>query len=217
MIPIVPAFIPTSKEALIQSLQTLAGVPEIHLDLVDGVFVPFRAWPYEPLGTIADIQTITDRFTLEVDLMVDAPLIAASEWMAVGADMLVFHTENTTVAQFSDFARYAPSSITVSIAATCATSLEELEPYLALTDTLQLMGIAEIGAQGQPFDERVLGRIVEVKQHFPKLAITIDGSVNEKTIPTLKAAGANRFICGSAITKAASPLAAYKTLLALAN
>jgi len=217
MISIVPAFIPSSQASLLESLALLHGVPEIHLDLVDGVFVPFKAWPYEPIGIIANIQATTNQFTLEVDLMVEKPLTAASQWLQVGADMLVFHVENTNLREFADFQKRVGSSVTLSIAATANTPFSVLQPYLEVCDAVQLMGIATIGAQGQPFDARVLTRIEEVRAAFPKLPITIDGSVNAETILKLKAAGAHRFICGSAITKAINPLAAYQQLLKLAN
>jgi ribulose-phosphate 3-epimerase len=74
------------------------------------------------------------------------------------------------------------------------------------------MGIHNIGSQGQPFDTEVLERIKELKNLFPELTISIDGSVNEKTIPLLRAAGADRFVSGSAILNTEDPVAAYERL-----
>ena len=85
------------------------------------------------------------------------------------------------------------------------------------TDCIQLMGIAEIGAQGQPFDESVIEKIQTVKQRFPHKPITIDGSVNADTIVRLKEAGADRFIVGSAITLQEDPYAAHQSLHMLIN
>jgi ribulose-phosphate 3-epimerase len=213
MIPIVPAIIPTSAEHLKAVLPSLSFSPEIHVDVVDGVFVPYQSWPYDPPGTPKEVQAYTDRFTLEVDLMVAEPLIAAEAWVAAGADMLVFHTEHISPAALARFVE--GTRVSVGIAAINDTELSDLAPYLAVADYVQLMGIAKVGAQGQPFDERVLERIAALKLQYPRLSITIDGSVNAKTIKRLVAAGADRFICGSAIVGADNPYEAHQALQAL--
>lgn len=213
MIPIVPAIIPTSAEHLKSVLPSLGFSPEIHVDVVDGVFVPYRSWPYSPAGIPKEVQSYTDRFTLEVDLMVAEPLAAAEAWIAAGADMLVFHTEHITPEAFTRFV--SGTHVSVGIAAINDTALADLEPYLVVADYVQLMGIAKVGAQGQPFDERVLERIAALKVRYPRLSITIDGSVNKETIKRLVEAGADRFICGSAIVGADNPYEAHQALLAL--
>lgn len=207
MIPIVPAIIPTSLEYLRQTIPELRFSSELHLDVVDGEFVPYVSWPYQPAGDPRDIRDITDPFTLEVDLMVMKPLPAAQEWLAAGADMLVFHVETISSEDFKNFVE--TTKCTVSISANNDTSFETLAEYLPYADGVQLMGIAAIGAQGQGFDERVLERIVHTKNRFPQLPITIDGSVNGETIVRLVAARANRLICGSAVVKAEDPALAH--------
>jgi ribulose-phosphate 3-epimerase len=84
-------------------------------------------------------------------------------------------------------------------------------------DYVELMGIDEIGRQGQPFDERVLQRIRDIKAKYPDLEVSIDGSVNEDTLPRLKEAGADRFVVGSAILNAENPEAMHKKLSRLAE
>jgi pentose-5-phosphate-3-epimerase len=92
-----------------------------------------------------------------------------------------------------------------------------LAAYADYADYIQLMGIHTIGAQGLPFDETVLEKIATLKAEFPQLPITVDGSVNAETIVRLKKAGADRFICGSAIVQQADPEAAHAALAALIN
>jgi ribulose-phosphate 3-epimerase len=152
---------------------------------------------------------------LEVDLMVRDPLRAAKAWFLAGADMLVFHTESISLADFTRFA--ASSEVSVGIAALNDTSYEVLVPYLKVADYAQVMGIASIGAQGQGQDERVFTRIGDIKRDFPNCSITVDGSVNLSTIKELSLAGADRFICGSAIVAANDPKAAYIELNNLIN
>jgi pentose-5-phosphate-3-epimerase len=64
------------------------------------------------------------------------------------------------------------------------------------------MGIATIGKQMQPFDERVLDQILEIKKRYPNLFIAVDGSVNRDTAHRLVEAGAGRLAIGSALYKA---------------
>jgi len=61
------------------------------------------------------------------------------------------------------------------------------------------MGIEHDGKQGEPFDERAIDHIKELRKTYPELIISIDGSVNESTAPLLVEAGANRLIVGSAL------------------
>jgi ribulose-phosphate 3-epimerase len=215
MIPIVPAIIPKTADEVRVFALGLSFSSELHLDVVDGQYVRHVSWPYEPAGSPREIKQYTDVYTLEVDLMVKDPLTAADAWLAAGADMLVFHTDTISVEAFARFIETA--KISIGIAATNDTPLSELIPYLKFADYVQLMGIARIGAQGQPFDERVLDRIRELKQSFPNTPITIDGSVNVETITRLAEAGADRFICGSAIVAAVDPRATHAALSALIN
>lgn len=213
--PIVPAVIPKSREEVLAFAQKLRFSREFHLDLVDGKFVSAISWPYDPVGEPLSVKPQLDMYTLEVDLMVKEPLPAARAWLEAGADMLVFHVETLSLEDFKTFTQKA--TVSVGVSAHGATSLDTLALYAEHADYIQLMGIYKIGAQGLPFDEIVLEKISELKRRFPALPITIDGSVNAATITRLRDAGADRFICGSAIVKQADPEAAYTALCALIN
>ena len=215
MIPLVPAIIPTSATHLVNSLAQLSFSPEVHVDVVDGIFVASKSWPYEPEGKPADTKLVTDGFTLEVDLMVESPLTAADAWLTAGADMLVFHVETISLEAFT---RYVESSkITIGICANNDTPQDILFSYLEVADYVQVMGIAKIGSQGQPLDERVFERIIAIKETFPHKPISVDGSVNKDTVAKLAKAGVNRFICGSAIVGQTNPKAAHAELVSLIN
>jgi len=213
--PIVPAVIPHSAQEIQTQAQRLSFAKEFHLDVVDGKFLANVTWPYEPVGEPMDVKPYLDAYTLEVDLMVSEPAVAAAQWVAAGADMLVFHVETIPQAAFTQFAQEA--DVSVGISCNGATTLQTLADYLPVADYVQLMGIYEIGSQGQPFDEAVFEKIAYIKEHYPMLSITVDGSVNEQTIERLKAAGADRFIVGSAITQQENPHAAYRSLHTLIN
>lgn len=206
---IVPAVIPTSLPHLKELLAQLGPIPELHLDVVDGVFVSNISWPYNQNDTsLQSVRTILDVYTLEVDLMVVDPQTAAESWIREGADRLVFHTETISAADFKLFADR--TNVTVGISAKNATSFEELEPYLVTADFVQVMGIAEIGAQGQPFDNRALERITTLQERYPNLALSLDGSVNSATLVNLLKLNLDRYIMGSAVMTAPDPYAAYE-------
>ena len=208
--PIVPAIIPASQSVVEEAAQTLRFAPEFHLDIVDGAFVPTVSWPYDPPGEPAAVARQLAAYTLEVDLMVAQPLPAAAAWLAAGADMLVFHVETISPAELTQFME--THAVTVGVSAHGATEFDTLRTYAALADYVQLMGIREIGAQGQPFDPRVLDWIAQVSKEYPELMISVDGSVNTETIAQLQVAGADRFVCGSAIVGQDDPEAAYQSL-----
>lgn len=215
MTPIVPAIIPTSADEVKKILSEIPFVSEVQIDVVDGDFVPFTSWPYQPIGDPTEVQSSTDKFTLEVDLMVKNPVEAAKAWLDAGADMLVFHIESIDLPTFTKFVQ--TTGVTIGVSATNNTPIEDFMPFVMIADYVQLMGINEIGSQGQPFDERVLERIKVIKDSCPNHVVSIDGSVNKDTIKRLHQAGADRFISGSAILGADNPEKAYKELVKLVN
>lgn len=215
MIPIVPAIIPQSAEHVKEVLQKVSFSPEIQLDLVDGVFVPTTSWPYQPTGEPLELKPLLDRFTLEVDLMVSEPIKAAQAWLKAGADMLIFHVESLPFETFKNFAESC--ACTVGVATHGDTPIETVGEYAEYADYIQLMGIRNIGAQGQPFDVSVLEKVTELRARFPDKVIAVDGSVNAHTIVSLKKAGVTRMVVGSAIVLQENPEEAYNALSALVN
>jgi len=212
---IVPAIIPQSLEHVRASLAAVAGIHEVHIDIVDGKFVAPISWPIEPPGHPHDIADMLRQHSVEVDVMTTTPLTDAEAWFAVGADMVVVHAETLSLEEFRILAEKKHCSIGIS--ALLDTPYETICSYLEIADYTQVMGIAVIGAQGQPFDERAIVRIQEIHKDFPQLPITIDGSINATTIPIVRSLPIERFIVGSAIMAAEYPAAAYTSLKTLLN
>jgi len=213
--PIIPAIIPSTLSDLRQLVSRLAGLPEIHLDVVDGIFVPFISWPYNSQELPRVAKESLDVFSLEVDLMVSKPLSAAHNWIEAGADQLVFHVETISLASFKDFTDN--TNMTIGISSNNDTDFNILKEYLPYADYVQVMGIGAIGTQGQPFDVRSLNRIAMIRENFPNLAISIDGSVNAETLPKLVSLKLNRYIIGSAIIKQDDQILAYKKFTTMAT
>ena len=94
---------------------------------------------------------------------------------------------------------YTRENVEIGVALNTTTPIETIKPIISKVDFIQCMGIEKIGYQGEPFDERVLEQISELRKIYPELIISVDGSVNETTAPLLVKAGANRLVVGSAI------------------
>jgi ribulose-phosphate 3-epimerase len=208
---ITPAIIPRSLDHLKESLAKLP-VENWQIDVVDGRFVPHRSWPYEPYGDVSDARDAISTIKAEIDLMVEEPIKAAAEWMAAGASALVFHLEGL-LNPSEALELVEGSDVQIAFSITNDTPMETLYKYVDSLDFVQLMGIKSIGSQGQPFDERVLDRIIEMSSLFPHTPISVDGGVSFETITSLKEAGASRFVVGSVIQNAVDPFLEYQKLL----
>ncbi len=214
-IPIVPALIPSSAQEVITFTSQLSFVRELHIDVVDGVFAGTASWPIVTKQSPLCVKTYTDKFTLEVDLMMHNPFPTAREWESAGADMIVFHVETIDIESFIDFCKHSTAS--VGIAFHGETTLEEVKPYLPYADYVQVMGIDIVGLQGQPFSSHTIEKVETFKALYPHIPVSVDGSVNKTTIGKLKKAGVDRLIVGSAISKASDINAAYQELVLLVN
>ncbi|MEK9177069.1 MAG: hypothetical protein AAB923_02115, partial [Patescibacteria group bacterium] len=151
-----------------------------------------------------------DDFAFDLDLMVHSPENVIRDWIKLGAARVSIHIEAKH--DFAACRRAAGDEVELGVALVADTPLSRLEPFKGQFDYIQLMGIASIGKQAQPFDERVLERIREAKRMFPGVPIQIDGSVNADTAPRLIEAGADRLVSGSYILRAEDPKKAIKTL-----
>lgn len=209
---IIPAIIPTSEAHLKESLAKLSFAEEIQIDVVDGDFVEFSSWPYDPKGSPVNLKEDFQKFLIEVDLMVAHPENAVDAWQKAGVRKFVVHLESLEN-PFHFFRAMKTKSIELGLSILNDSPLEHLYPYLDQISYVQLMGIEKIGQQGQPFDSRVIDRIATLRALFPRLVISVDGSVNKETIKSLKDAGADRFVAGSSVLKAEDPKAAVVELL----
>lgn len=209
---IIPAIIPKSLAHLRETLASVSGFArEVQVDIVDGQFVPFTSWPYGAGEQVSDLAAVSSVFDIEVDLMVQNPEAVLPEYIAAGAKRVVVHIESVTDIE-AILSHRAAHEYMLGLSLNNDTPLDAITPYLSHVDFVQCMGIAQIGAQGASFDERVLERISTLRETNGMLEISVDGSVNEETLQKLFAAGANRFAVGSAILAADNPEAVFAHL-----
>ncbi|MCE9541444.1 hypothetical protein K8R03_02695 [Candidatus Kaiserbacteria bacterium] len=198
--------------------------PLIQLDICDGVFAPVVSWPYRH-GQMSELERLystgamlpcSESMQYEVHLMVSDPRQIGALLARAGAFRVLAHVESLSDADVARdmFAQWkAAGAQEVGLSVCLDTPLDLLESFIPLCDAVQLMSIAKVGAQGQPFDERALQRAEELHAHYPDLMVAVDGGISEANVELLVRAGANRLCVGSAISKADNPASAYAKIL----
>ena len=232
MYPIIPAIMPQSYSKMEKLVDQVVGeVDMVQLDLMDGIFVPEKTWPFlefkskrPRLDFITDIpwqelQTDDlglphwDELDYELDLMVQDADVYLDYWVALGPKRIIFHLESLdNVERLLNEVQGIRNLIEIGLCIGNDTSVDELLPHLEMIDCVQLMGIAKVGYQRQDFDERVFDKISSIKIHAPHMPIQIDGSVNSETIHDLRNAGVERFVAGSAVFDGADAAGNAKAL-----
>ena len=220
MIEIIPAIMPDTYEDLVAKAKRVQGhVPLAQIDIMDGAFVKSKSWPYSEGGTRKEPHFVAlmaqdegmpfwEELDYEIDLMIGEPEKHIDEWLPLGASRLIFHIES--IKDFDLFWAHdmwkegardigGEKVVQVGLAINPDTPLDAILPYMEKIDFVQCMGIAKIGYQKQPFDDRVLERVNTIRVKYPNIPISIDGSVNMETAGLLKTAGATRLVSGSAI------------------
>jgi len=216
---IIPAIIPQTKEHLLSSLEAIRDVTRaVQIDIVDGIYAGKASWPFAEKTPREEweavLRNVAQDFAIEIDCMCERPEDFMDSF-ALAAERLVIHWGSTTV--LDDMLVRRDGRVEMGIALTNDIPLEEVYPYMERIDFVQCMGIAEVGAQGNGFDARVLPRIAEIHEKYPTLEIAVDGHVTMFTLPLLKAAGATRFMAGSSIFATPDPAESLRALQALAD
>lgn len=214
---------PDLEELEKRTAAVLDFAPEIQLDAADGIFAPVTSWPYlegqwaalEAMAEHGEKLPHADKLVYEAHLMVQDPRTLGTLFARVGCTRILPHLETLSGAEsarvmFAEWKMAGAKEIGVSLL--IETPLADIDPYADMLDVVQLMSIAKVGAQGQPFDESIFSRIEELHAMYPDMMVAVDGGVAESNVEALTRAGANRLCVGSAISKAESPAAAYAAI-----
>jgi len=174
-----------------------AGADVIHVDVMDGHFVPnITIGP----PVVAAIRRIT-RLPLDVHLMIQAPDKYIESFAAAGADWITVHEEvcphlHRTIHAIKDLGKKAGAVLNP------ATSLSTLEEILADLDLVMIMSVNP-GFGGQSFIPSAVTKIARLKQMITDrnlpVGVEVDGGISPATITDVAKAGANIFVAGSAI------------------
>jgi ribulose-phosphate 3-epimerase len=177
---------------------TSAGIQALHLDVMDGHFVPNLTYG---LTMVEAFRRLTD-LPLDVHLMISNPEAYVERYVEAGADSLTVHIE--AVPQPGPLLeRIASAGAGAGIALNPHTPLETLEPALDACDLVLVMSV-EPGFGGQAFEPVALEKLKRLRERLPSdVLLEVDGGVNDATITACAEAGAAFFVTGSAIFKQA--------------
>jgi ribulose-phosphate 3-epimerase len=171
-----------------------AGARVIHLDVMDGHFVPNLSFG---LPIVEAVRRATD-LPLDVHLMISEPAKYASRFREAGADLLTFHIEAVPEpGELLDEIRAAGAAAGLSLNPPTPVSL--LAPFLQACDLVLVMSVMP-GFGGQKFDPVALEKLRYLRERGGEgLLLSIDGGVGDETIGNCAAAGAELFVVGTGL------------------
>ncbi|OHA16935.1 MAG: hypothetical protein A3C79_01255 [Candidatus Taylorbacteria bacterium RIFCSPHIGHO2_02_FULL_45_28] len=207
---IIPAILPKDFAELEEKIGLVKDVVKtVQIDVCDGQFTPEPSWPYRKHDDFFDKLVREDegfpgweKLDFEIDLMVNRPEERIEDWVKAGATRIILHMEST--GDVGAAIKALQDLVEVGLALNIDTPISGIgNPKLGITEGdiqfIQLMGIDQIGFQGQEFDEKVTDKIKEVKKMCHNYPISIDGGVSLDNAKQLMEAGADRLVVGSAI------------------
>lgn len=183
-----------------------AGADLIHIDVMDGHFVPNISIG---IPVVAAIKKVCD-IPFDVHLMISDPLRYAEEFANAGADIICFHAESDsdideTIDKILSLGKKA------AIAVKPGTDIDIVIPYLDKLSMVLVMTV-EPGFGGQSFMESTMPKIEKIRAINKDIDIEVDGGINPQTIKIAAKAGANVFVAGSAVFNSPDPLQAINEL-----
>ena len=190
-----------------------AGAEMIHLDVMDGIFVPNSSFG---LSVIEALRKKSDMF-LDVHLMITKPERYIERFIdECGADLITFHLEATDVPdKCIEMIKSRGKRASVSVKP--QTPISEVYPYLDRCDMVLIMTV-EPGFGGQSLIPETLEKVKELKAEIDRrglnVDIQVDGGINAKNAKSAIEAGANVLVAGSAVFNAADRRAAIDALRA---
>lgn len=175
-----------------------AGAEMIHIDVMDGHFVPNIT-----LGpvVVSSLRKKTEIF-FDVHLMISDPLCYAEDFVKAGAQLITFHLEADSDVS-ATLSHLKKLGVKRALSLKPATPAQEVFPYLKELDMVLVMTV-EPGFGGQKFMEYMMPKVAEIRaecrrQGIPDLDIQVDGGIDNQTVRQAAQAGANVFVAGSSL------------------
>lgn len=164
-----------------------AGADRLHIDVMDGHFVPNLTIGAPVVKSLRKISTLP----LDVHLMVNKPENIISEFISAGADSITFHIESTENPQFV-LKQIRQKKVLAGLTLKPKTPVEKIFRFLSYLDLVLIMTV-EPGFGGQSLLSDQVLKISSVKkelirQGLDDLPVHVDGGVNDKTLPLLSSA-----------------------------
>ncbi|MEA2715609.1 MAG: ribulose-phosphate 3-epimerase [Candidatus Parcubacteria bacterium] len=215
-VEIIPAILPKDFAEIEEKIALVKGsVETVQIDICDGQFVTNTTWPYKRKDETFE-QIVHEEsgmpgwqnLDFEADLMINKPESVVGDWVRAGAVRIIIHAESR--GSVSEAINLLAEQVEIGLALNMETSLDAVKIFENHIKFIQCMGIDQIGFQAQQFDEKVIEKVRQAKQQYPKLAVSVDGGVSLLNAPRLIEAGVDRLVAGSAIFGADNPLEAIR-------
>lgn len=173
-----------------------AGAPGLHLDVMDGHFVPNLSYG---LPIVEAVRQMTD-LPIETHLMITNPEEFAERYHDAGADAVTFHFE-AVKNPGPLLEKLRSRGVVAGLAFNVETPVSAISPYLDACDLVLTMSVTP-GFGGQAFETVALDKLQELSERAPEnVLLEVDGGVNDQTIAQCARAGAHAHVVGSGIMK----------------
>ena len=187
-----------------------SGADMIHLDVMDGVFVPNLSFG---LPVIESIRRVSD-LVFDAHLMIEDPYAYIDPFCDAGCDFITFHLESKSDVQKTIDKIHARGK-KCGLSIKPATPADALIPYLSSIDMVLVMSV-EPGFGGQRFMADQLPKIAALHERImqvnPGCELEVDGGIDPETAPLVKQAGANVLVAGSAVFRRCDRAAAIAAI-----
>lgn len=184
-----------------------AGADLIHVDVMDGHFVPnITIGP-----VVVKYMRKATSLPLDVHLMIENPAKYVDAFVKAGSDMITVHIETVSLKELAAIAKKLKNKkIKLGISLNPGTSLVKIKKALPLVDFVLVMSVNP-GFGGQAFIPGAVNKIRQLREIFKK-DISVDGGINDLTAKLVKDAGANILAAGSYIFGAKNTKKAINSL-----
>ena len=203
MIKIAPSILSADFANLERDIQKIATADYVHVDVMDGLFVPNITIGIPVVKSIRP----TTQLPLDVHLMIDRPVRYVRQFCEAGADIVTCHVESDTEENTHEALRIIHAcGKRAGIVLKPRTGAEAALPFLNECDIILVMTV-EPGFGGQKFMADMMPKVAQLRawinEQNPACELEVDGGVDPQTCRTCIDAGANVLVAGCAVYKAA--------------